>query len=240
MYGKKKDPHIDTSTRVTHVSDTKSDTNNSTITAVESDIGMYEDTDFLLTTTEGLQMGMSNTKDIQKTGGHSTGVDYYGTEGSALLDIPSYNDTDTDNQGPQVDFPATVKDFSINSGCSKSEGQCNNLPKPTEQTFVIQPATHKDLSYSKTSKDRPDGHTNRERNTMNHTVKWNRQTKKAKKHKSGKQTGYSVGTKGMPIRHNNGKIFQYSSGQRRKTGVNRHNSRSSSSESRSDSSQEFD
>ncbi|XP_066430189.1 uncharacterized protein [Eleutherodactylus coqui] len=230
MYGKETTPNKETSTRDnTHRPNVKFDAN-STISATQNDIGIYENTNFLFNATGGLQTETSHTRDGQ-TNGYSNGPDYYGTEGSALFDIPGYNDTDSDNQGPQVDFPANVNDL----GCSESEGQCKNLPKSEEHILVTQPTTHKDY-FKSTTKDKPDRYTNRERNT-----KKSMQPKKAKKHKGEKQTHSTIHTKDIPIRYNTGKTFQYSRGQRRKIGGNRHKYyRSSSSESRSESSQEFD
>ncbi|XP_040274034.1 uncharacterized protein LOC120989781 [Bufo bufo] len=214
IYGRNKDPDTETGIKP----DLKFDTIISTEGATQNDIEMYENTDLLSNATEGLQSEMSHTRDVQKTSGHSNRDDYHGTEGSAVLDIPAYYDTNTGTQGPQVYSTPNINGFRDNLGCSESEGQCKNPTKSAERVFVTQPTLHKDYSKRR----------NRDRKTMNRTVK----PAKTRVHKSEKQTNKKV----IPISHIIKRIFQNRYGQRRKAGGYRH----SSSESRSDSSQEFD
>ncbi|XP_044159151.1 uncharacterized protein LOC122944676 [Bufo gargarizans] len=238
IYGRNKDPDTGTGNKP----DWKFDTIISTEGETQNDIEMYENTDLLSNATEGLQSEMSHTRDVQKTSGHSNRDDYYGTEGSAVLDIPAYYDTNTGTQGPQVYSTPNI-DLKNNLGCSESEGQCKNPTKSTERVFVTQPTIHKDYSKRRT---RPDYYGNRDRKTMNRTVKpaktrvhkSDKQTngKKSDKQTNGKKSDKQTNGKVIPISHIIRKIFQNRYGQRRKTGGYRH----ISSESRSDSSQEFD
>ncbi|XP_077117313.1 uncharacterized protein LOC143773858 [Ranitomeya variabilis] len=206
--------------------DVKFDTITSAVNLAQNDIEMYEDRDLVANITKGLQTGISHSKEV-KINEYSNGDDYFGTEGSTLLDTPVYNNTDMGNQGTNTDVLPKMNDSSNNIGCFESDGQCKYPPKVKDDIFVTQPPTQKDLFYTKSSMDRPD-RTKEEKNTMNRKVKSNKKTtKKPKinKHKGAKQTRNK---------------FQYSSGKRHKTGGKRHNYRQSSSESRSDSSQEFD
>ncbi|XP_073446887.1 uncharacterized protein [Dendrobates tinctorius] len=207
--------------------DLKFDTITSTVSVAQTDIEMYEDRDLAANFTKELQTGISHTKEV-KINEYSNGEDYFGTEGSTVLDTPVYNNTDMGNQGTNTDFLQKINDSSSNIGCFESDIQCNYPPKLKEDSFVTQPPTQEDLFYSTRSMDRSDRHTKEEKNTMNRKVKSNiKSTKKPKtnKRKGEKQTR---------------KIFQYSSGKIHKTGGKRQNYRQSSSESRSDSSQEFD
>ncbi|KAM4049747.1 uncharacterized protein ACNLHF_011059 isoform 2-T2 [Anomaloglossus baeobatrachus] len=226
IYGTNDFPDTQNNTRDnSSTPDLNFDTITSTVSVPQNDIDIYEDRSLLASVTEGLQTAMSPTEEVRKTSDHSDGNDYYGTEGSTTLDIPGYNDTDMGNQGTNTDFLANINDSSINIGCIESDGQCKHDPKPKKDIIVTQPPTQKDLFYSKGSMDRPDKHKKEEKNTMNFKGKSSMKPTKTNKRKSEKQTK---------------KILQYSSGKRQKSGGKRGNYRDSSSESRSDSSQEFD
>ncbi|KAG8593345.1 hypothetical protein GDO81_000798 [Engystomops pustulosus] len=222
IYGSNKPPDTDTaSSLTTQKPDLKFDNIDSTASTAKNYIEMYG---LLSNDTEGSQTGMPPTKDAQKTSGHGNEDDYYGTEGSTFVDIPGYNDTDNSNQG-----------------CSEYGEQCGNPFKTKGQIFVTQPTTHKD--YSKGRTDEPNGIANKEGNTTIPTVNKSMKPTKTSKHKSKAKTNANLKTKVIPRRRNSGKTFQYSGGKRRKSGGNRYNAKyhsDSSSESRSDSSQEFD
>ncbi|XP_069832859.1 uncharacterized protein [Dendropsophus ebraccatus] len=231
LYGKKLAPDTETPGDTTHMPDLKFDTITSTVGAAQNDVTMYEDTDLLSNATERLPKGMSHARDTQKMSGDSNGNDYYGTEGSALPDLPGYTDTDTGNRSSNVDFPPNVNDLG-DTGCTESEGQC----KYKEHFFVTQPTVHKD--HSDTSRHGPDKSATREGKTMDDTTKWRIKPTNAARHKKKRKSDPSVNRKDIPKRANTGKMIQYHRGQRRKMGGNRY--RYSSSESGSESSQEFD
>ncbi|XP_071973072.1 uncharacterized protein [Engystomops pustulosus] len=220
IYGSNK-PTDTASSLTTQKPDLKFDNIDNTASTAKNYIEMYG---LLSNDTEGSQTGMPPTKDAQKTSGHGNEDDYYGTEGSTFVDIPGYNDTDNSNQG-----------------CSEYGEQCGNPFKTKGQIFVTQPTTHKD--YSKGRTDEPNGIANKEGNTTIPTVNKSMKPTKTSKHKSKAKTNANLKTKVIPRRRNSGKTFQYSGGKRRISGGNRYYAKyhsDSSSESRSDSSQEFD
>ncbi|XP_073493692.1 uncharacterized protein [Phyllobates terribilis] len=219
IYDKNDFPDTETGTRdSSSTPDLMFDTITSTVSVAQNNNEMYEDRGLLANVTEGPQTGISHTKEV-KIKGHSNGDDYFGTEGSTLLD------TNMGNQGPNTDFLRNINNSRNNIGCFESDGQCKYPPKPKEDIFVTKPPTQKDLFFSKRSMDMPDRHTKEEKNIINQKVKSSIKTKRTNKRQGEKQTKI---------------IFQYSSGKRQKSGGKQHNYRQSSSESRSDSSQEFD
>ncbi|XP_075058104.1 uncharacterized protein LOC142143819 isoform X2 [Mixophyes fleayi] len=239
-------PTISTQNTI-HMPDLNSDTINGQVTVVQNDAAIYEDSVVGSNVTEGSQEETTHNRDVERTNGHSNIDSYYNKEGSILIDIPAYNDSDADIQDPNIDFPS--KDDELNSTLGCTDGLCGNSSIYIENPLT-QLTTRNTFLYSNGNKPGTDGYAAGEENTVKPTSTWSAKATKTvstNKNKSNKKPEKSHMNKKEPLKMcNTGRNVKYNSGHRQrfvKHGGSRHHSKShrhSSSESTSDSSQEFD